>query len=169
MSSCCCPEKAVESTGSQCPKSASAGTAVDLQTIKALLTESALRTLKPGKYWFCPDGGCDVVYFDADGTWFGAEALRVPVWQKLPFGSRPLCYCFGESEASIRAEVEANCRSLAVERIREHIAAGRCACELRNPKGTCCLGDVIAAVKRAESARAPMSPPGSVVGAADVS
>ncbi len=49
--------------------------------------------------------------------------------EKLPFGSRPVCYCFGESEASIRAEVEANRRSLGVERIREHIPAGRCACE----------------------------------------
>ena len=36
---------------------------------------------------------------------------------------------------------------LAVDRVRAHIAAGRCACEIRNPKGTCCLGDVIAAVR----------------------
>jgi len=65
--------------------------------------------------------------------------------------SQPLCYCFGESEASIRAEIEATGRSAAVERIREHIAAGRCACEIRNPRGACCLGDVTAAVKRVES------------------
>jgi hypothetical protein len=62
-----------------------------------------------------------------------------------------LCYCFGESEASIRDEIAETGRSTAVERIRAHIAAGRCACELRNPRGACCLGDVIAAVARAEA------------------
>jgi hypothetical protein len=38
-----------------------------------------------------------------------------------------------------------------IERVREHIAAERCACEVRNPRGACCLGDVIAAVKRIEA------------------
>jgi hypothetical protein len=36
-------------------------------------------------------------------------------------------------------------------RIREHIAAGRCACEVRNPRGACCLGDIIKAVTRIEA------------------
>jgi hypothetical protein len=126
--------------------------AVDRQTIKALLTEEALRRLNPGEYRFCGDAGCDVVYFDGEGMQFGAANVRVPVWQKLPFGARPVCYCFGESEASIRAELVSSGRSSAVERIREGIAAGRCACEIRNPRGVCCLGDVIAAVKRVEGA-----------------
>jgi Zinc binding domain len=121
---------------------------VDRQTVKALLTEHALSRLTRGEYRFCPDAGCDVVYFDGNGMRFAVEDVRVPVWQKLPFGTRPICYCFGESEASIRAELEMRGRSQAVERIRSHIAAGRCACEVRNPRGACCLGDVIAAVKR---------------------
>jgi hypothetical protein len=88
---------------------------------------------------------------------FGSQDVRVPVWQKLPFGARPICYCFGETEASIRAEFETRGRSQVVERIRTHIAAGRCACEVRNPRGACCLGDVIAAVKRVERAVAAPS------------
>ena len=90
------------------------------------------------------------------------------MWQKLPFGTRPVCYCFGESEASIRAEFEACRRSLAAERIREHITAGRCACELRNPRGTCCLGDVIAAVKRVELAVADATSERGIAVQADV-
>jgi hypothetical protein len=74
--------------------------------------------------------------------------VRVPIWQKAPFGSRGLCYCFGENEADIRAEIESLGRPRAVERVREQITAGRCACEIRNPRGVCCLGDVAAAVKR---------------------
>jgi hypothetical protein len=131
--------------------SGSPSAAVDLLTVKALLTENALRRLYPGEYRFCPDAGCAVVYFTADGRQFTTADVRVPVWQKLPFGERPVCYCFGESEASIRSEVESAGESKAVERVREHIAAGRCACEVRNPRGACCLGDVIAAVKRMEA------------------
>ena len=124
---------------------------LDRHTVKALLKESALRRLLPGEYRFCPDAGCDVVYFSADGSGFTTADVRVPVWQKLPSGSRPICYCFGESEASIRSEFVLTGVSKAVERIREHISAGRCACEIRNPRGACCLGDVTAAVTRVES------------------
>jgi hypothetical protein len=63
---------------------------------------------------------------------------------------RLVCHCFEESEASIRAEVEASGRSAAVERVRAHIAAGRCACTVRNPRGVCCLGELAAAVRRVE-------------------
>ena len=141
-----------EMTARGCPSSGSAGVAVALQTVKALLTETALPRLNVVDHRFCPDAACDVVYFDAAGAWFGTGDLRVPVWQKQPFGSRAICYCFGESEASIETELGAAGRSLAVERVREHIEAGRCACEVRNPRGACCLGDLTAAVKRVEAA-----------------
>ena len=150
MSSCCCPGQTDAPTASRCPVSGSQGTPVDLLTVKALLTEDALRRLALREYWFCPDAECDVVYF-ADGERFITTDVRVPVWQKLPFGTRPICYCFGESEGSIRTEIERDGASKAVERVREHIAAERCACELRNPRGSCCLGDVIATVKRVET------------------
>jgi hypothetical protein len=120
--------------------------------VKALLTEAALQRLAAGEYRFCPDATCDVVYFSLSGPHFTTADVRVPVWQKLPFGARQLCYCFGESEASIRADIEATGASLAVARIREHIAADRCACDVRNPRGACCLGDVIAAVDRVTTA-----------------
>jgi hypothetical protein len=61
---------------------------------------------------------------------------------------RLVCYCFDESEASIRAELQEHGRSGAVDRIRAHIAARRCACEVHNPRGVCCLGNLIAAVAR---------------------
>ncbi len=151
MTGCCCPGNVDEVSTSRCPASGSQGTAVDLLAVKALLTEGALRRLVPGDYRFCPDASCAVVYFSADGDRFTTADVRVPVWQKLPFGDRPICYCFGESEASIRSEVESNGASTAVERIRHHIDAERCACEVRNPRGACCLGDVIAAVKQVEA------------------
>ncbi len=126
---------------------------MDRVTVKALLTEAALQRMPQGDLRFCPDADCDVVYFDADGVSFATTEVRVPVLQKLPFGARQVCYCFGESEASIRTELELTGASSATARIRDHIAAGRCACDVRNPRGACCLGDVIAATERVKAAR----------------
>jgi Zinc binding domain len=152
MSSYCCPEKSAKAGAApRCPESGSIGKVVERQTVKALLGESALQRLTPADYRFCPDATCGVVYFSDDGVRFTTGDVRVGVWQKLPFGARQMCYCFGETEASIRSEIEATGVSSAAARIREHIVAGRCACELRNPRGACCMGDVIAAVKRVES------------------
>ena len=151
MSNCCCPPNADSATTSRCPVSGSRGSAVDVIMVKALLVEHALRRFLPGEYRFCPAPDCDVVYFSADGQRFTTADVRVPVWQKLPFGDRPICYCFGESEASMRSEVAAGEGSRVIERVREHIAAERCACDVRNPRVACCLGDVMAAVKRIEA------------------
>lgn len=152
MSGCC------EMPGSQsrdvtvCPASGTKGKPVTLQTVKVLLTETALRRINYSAHRFCPEPSCDVVYFDAEGSSYLTSDVRVPVWQKEPFGDRMVCYCFGESERSIRAEIQTAGRSQAIDRVRAHIAARRCACEVRNPRGACCLGDVTAAVKRVERA-----------------
>src|SRR5439155_7474024 len=122
------------------------GAPVQLQTVKALLTEAALRRLQLTPYRFCGNRTCDVVYFGDAGERFGSHGLRLPVWQKEPVGARLLCYCFGETEAVIRAELVEYGQTAVVDRIREHIAAQRCACDIRNPSGACCLGDVMAAV-----------------------
>jgi hypothetical protein len=151
MDECCCPPH--EAEGPRCPGSASAGIPVDLTTVKALLTETALRRLQPVAHRFCADPGCPVVYYDSEGRVFTGADLRVAVWQKQAPGDRMLCYCFGESEGAIEQEIAREGRSAAEQRIREHIAAGRCACEVRNPRGACCLGDVIEAVKRLEDGR----------------
>ena len=111
----------------------------------------ALRRIQLTHYRFCSNAACDVVYFGDAGDRFDTEDVRMPVWQKEAAGARLLCYCFGETEADIRRQVLQNARAEVVDRIRDHIAAERCACEIRNPRGACCLGDVIAAVKRIEA------------------
>ena len=119
--------------------------------MKGLLSELALRRLRLTHYRFCRYMACDVVYFGEAGDRFGTEDVRVPVWHKQAAGARLLCYCFGETEADIRREVLRSGSTGVVNRIRDHIAAERCACDIRNPRGACCLGDVTAAVKRIET------------------
>ena len=69
--------------------------------------------------------------------------LRVPVNFKENNYKGPICYCFDHTVASIRAEIQSTGRSTATEMITKEVKAGRCACEVKNPAGTCCLGDVI--------------------------
>jgi hypothetical protein len=123
-----------------------------LTTVKALLAESALARLNSTTFYFCADANCPIAYFAADGQRFEMSDLRARVWQKEPAGDRTICYCFGENERDIRAEIARDKASAAVKRVREHIAAHRCACEVRNPRGVCCLGDVTAAVERLTAA-----------------
>lgn len=155
MANCCEIAAAPAGDRTACPRCGTRGMTVGLETVKALLTEAAMRRLSASPHRFCGEAACPTVYFDATGEVFTTADVRVPVWQKQPFGRRMICYCFGEHEADIGAEIERTGRSDAAQRVRDHIAAGRCACELRNPRGTCCLGDVIQAVNRLAAARQP--------------
>ncbi len=149
VDSCCQTSREAPVAQGVCTHCRSIGHPVPELTIKSLLTEPALRRFAPGRYRFCPTPACKVVYFDDAGHCFTSHQLRVPVWQKERVGSRTICYCFDEGDASIRADIEQHGSSRVVARVREHIAAGRCACEVRNPRGTCCLGDLTRAVQEA--------------------
>jgi hypothetical protein len=149
MSTCCSPDSPARHDGdAYCPLTGARGRIVPRRTLEALLTADAAARLGPGTYRLCPDPLCDVVYFGDGGVFIQAD-VRVPVWHKAPSTS-PLCYCLGESEVSIRSEISAVGCSGAESRVRQAIAAGRCACEVRNPTGACCLGEVAAAVRRFE-------------------
>ena len=122
-----------------------------------MLTTSALARYERHTYRFCPNAQCSVVYFAEDETVFTTSDVRERIWQKEPPGRRTVCYCFGENEANIAAEIERRGHSDVIYRVRTQIAAGRCACEIRNPRGVCCLGDVIAALERFSPAKASTS------------
>ena len=149
----CCGSRNGLVTGPQaaCSHCRSKGSAVNLLTAKALLTEMALRHLAPVPLYFCQEPTCSVVYFTTDGQVYTRTDVRVPVWQKEPAGGRRICYCFDENERSVVRELVETGRCGAVQRVRDHIAADRCACEVRNPCGTCCLGDLMKAVARIEA------------------
>jgi len=53
----------------------------------------------------------------------------------------------------IRGELAATGKSTVIDRIAAEMKADFCACEIRNPQGSCCLGNVKAAVKAAQAER----------------
>jgi bacterioferritin-associated ferredoxin len=147
-------EPAVEAPD-RCPDCGRVGRKLDRITLKALLRPGALARFGPGEHRFCPVADCPVVYFGRDEA-FRREEVLVPVFQKEVEGGRIVCYCFGVSEDQIRREVETSGASASAERIKALVQSGRCACEVRNPQGTCCLGNVIAVARPSGSLPAPI-------------
>lgn len=109
----------------------------------------SLETLQPVPYQFCRTQACPIVYFSIDSHQTFREAqLREPVYQKhLSKDDVFVCYCFRYTLGMIQAELAANGKSLIIEQIKAGIKANQCACDIRNPQGDCCLGNVILVIK----------------------
>ena len=155
MDNCCAPlqasmgRTAAVTPSNHCPACGQKGKKVESLTIKAML-EVSLLAIRDVSYLFCRTAECPVVYFSADGSQsFTKEQIRVPVYQKEPHDESVLvCYCFYHSPATLRAEFLRTGASRAKEEIAQGIKAGQCACELRNPQGSCCLGNVQTIMER---------------------
>lgn len=148
-------------SATRCPECGRPGRLVERITVKAMLRAPALMRLSAPEHRFCPTPTCAVVYFGPDEV-FDGEEIVVPVFQKEPEGDRTVCYCFAVTEGDIRREIVEAGRSTATDRITALVKAERCACEVRNPQGTCCLGNV-AATTKALAAAAVSDERGSVV------
>ena len=128
------------------------GQAVERMTLKALLRPDALARLDAGGYRFCPTPRCPVVYFgEGAASVYHKPDLKVRVGRKETDSPIPLCYCFGHTVGSVREEIAATGHSTVVAVITAHIQAGRCGCDVNNPSGHCCLGEVNKAVKGSQS------------------
>ncbi len=147
---CGCPLPAQtlhKTSQTTCTECSVKGKPVDLQTVKAMVVN--LEYVRPTAYRFCKTPFCQVVYFAEDTSHYFVEAdLRERVHQKHldDGGDVQVCYCFQHTPNSIRLEMAQGAHDVA-ERITELTKTGRCACEIRNPQGSCCLGNVRKVVK----------------------
>lgn len=125
-----------------CPQCRQTGKPVQGQTVEALLSVS-LRQVRDIEYLFCKTPTCPVVYFSSDGEQtFTVDQIRERVFQKEPdAGDVFVCYCFRHTAGQIRETGEQTRLSI-LNDITTGINAGQCACDLRNPQGSCCLGNV---------------------------
>lgn len=130
-----------------CPTNHQPGQRVDTLTLKALLARP-LTELTAAEYRFCRAPDCPTVYYSADGAQCFTEAdLRERVFQKhLAETDTPVCYCFGYTVGDVDAHPNA-----IIKDIQAGIRAGQCACDIRNPQGECCLGNVRALARHAPS------------------
>jgi mercuric ion transport protein len=151
MADCCAvrPGATTEATkGLVCQQCGRPGKPIDRITVDALLKPELRAGLNGMRYVFCETPDCPVVYFALDGTRFTKDQIRVRVGLKETEDPILVCYCFGITERMIREEMERTGRSTASARIRSEVKAGTCRCEVENPSGRCCLGEVSRVEKR---------------------
>lgn len=131
-----------------CPTNGMVGKRVDTQIVRAMLAlPLTLLTAQP--YCFCADPDCPTVYYSEDGQQvFVEDDLRERVYQKHADDKDiSVCYCFHHTVRSISSEIAKSGQPTVVAEITAGIQAGQCACDIRNPQGNCCLGNVRAVVK----------------------
>lgn len=139
---CCTTINLVEplASVSTCPGCGQRGRQVALLTVQAQATIS-LRGLGASPYQFCATPGCEVVYYAAGSPPITRDQLRERVFQKEPAPDVLVCYCFRYSLGTLQRSDGAG-RAAILADIIAGTRQGQCACELRNPQGSCCLGNV---------------------------
>ena len=133
-----------------CPSCGGKGKSVATVTVKSLVRYHT-RVAGSGSYLFCRTTDCDVVYFSDTAT-FRKPDLKVRMGIKETEDPVPLCYCFEYSRADIRRDIEELGSTKIPDEIKAEIQGGFCACEYKNPAGSCCLGDITRAVQEAKAA-----------------
>lgn len=154
MENCCIKHEDRETKNdSFCPLDQSKGKRVKIKTIRNHIKGKWQREVKTNSdYFFCSSRGCDVVYFSNEGQIFKKDQMRTMVGEK-EIKNPEICYCFNFFESDIRDEIETSGKTRIPDFIKERIKEGSCACEIMNPSGSCCLGNISKAVKRIKNAR----------------
>ncbi|TNF27749.1 MAG: hypothetical protein EP329_19110 [Deltaproteobacteria bacterium] len=137
-----------------CPRCGDRGRVVTDVTLRAQVSAPRLAALDALDAWRrCLGAGCDVAYFR------GAEIIDradVPALARHADDDpeRLVCFCFEHTAAALTAPGGAALRAAIADACRD----GQDACEQKNPKGRCCLGDVDALLRAA-------APPALVISA----
>lgn len=150
MSGSCCPVPPARTTPATCPECGRRTKPVETRTVRYHVLPHLVETLGQGQYGFCETPTCPVAYAVAGGPPLRKTDLRTRVGIKETADPIPVCYCWSFTERQVIEDVLAHGRSTVREYIARRVAEGACACEVNNPSGRCCLGNVGAAVKKGE-------------------
>lgn len=145
----CPPAAGTSSAAPCCPTAGTPGRPVSDLTIRSLVTDPDRLGQVDTQWHYCGVRDCPAVYFDAEGRTIDKAELRVRVGEKEADAPHTICYCFDHSCEDIEAEIARSGGTTIPDEIKAKVQAGECSCEVSNPKGTCCLGDVALAVKSA--------------------
>lgn len=150
---CCCSgvQMTKETAHNVCRGCGEVGRVVARQTVAHHVKSENLAHVKSGEYKFCSSEKCPTVYYSASGEAFTTGDVRELVTSKSSGDSRPLCYCFGFTEGFARREIERAGESSVPEQVSRFIKEKLCVCEIRNPAGACCLGEINKTIKRLKS------------------
>jgi hypothetical protein len=145
---CCTPQPKQKSI---CPKCNQKAKGVLAKTLKYILkdeTKHRLPTLEG--YHYCKTPSCEVIYFKNDEI-LTQDDLKVTVGLKEGVSPATLCYCFGWTKEKIISQIKKNGSTNALDDIKAKMKDPGCSCEIKNPSGSCCMGDVTKAVKEIQA------------------
>ena len=143
----------------ECPVSKTSSRKVQRRTLEHLLKPEKARLIQDVQYYYCTDPGCPVVYFSNDDVpHFTSEDVKVRVLAKDNGYDVNVCYCFDWTRGRIKEEIAKTSKTTASREIAREVKAGNCACDIKNPKGECCLGDVNSFVKELLQSTSNLSP-----------
>lgn len=157
---CCTPQTGEPKESIECPCCHKPGKRVGTRTVQALVSDP--KRVRDGQYFLCLAPECALVYYGPSN--FMREDLNTRVGFKESQAPHLVCYCFRHSAESIEDELRGTGNTTVPEKIKSKIQAGECACDVKNPQGTCCLGKVnrtiVEARKRlADQPSAPVGAP----------
>jgi len=131
-----------------CPSCKVKGKKLKIITLKSMLKPLVLDSLNPDLvHFFCATEDCGVVYFDEHKKTFSTSEIKVPVYQKEDSLTVPICYCFEWTRDKINKYVEDGLSSKPLDHIRQNVKANRCGCDVNNPQGSCCMGNITKYIK----------------------
>ena len=133
-----------------CKECGNKGKSVKEITLRNHVKESKLESIKNFEgFYFCETHTCQVIYFNNEQSFYlHKEDVKTRVGLKETYDPIPVCYCFGWTREKIFNQIKQQGFSTAVQEISAKVKAGECACDIYNPSGKCCLGEVSKVVKR---------------------
>ena len=131
----------------KCPICSEKAKGVLGKTLEHLLTDQAKSQLVClDGFYFCKTPSCDVVYF-RNKEILTQKDINIVVGHKNTASPATVCYCFDWSKEKIKAQLQNSGESTAMQDIKHKMDTLGCSCEILNPSGGCCLGDIEKAVK----------------------
>jgi hypothetical protein len=150
---CLVTEKTPAPARTECPISKTLSRKVQRRTLEHLLKPENVGSMQKVQYYYCTDQACRVVYFSNENVpYYTVDDVKVKVFAKDTGNDVHVCYCFDWTRGRIKEQSAETGKSTAALEIAREVKAGNCACDIKNPKGECCLGDVNLVVKESFSA-----------------
>ena len=143
---CCCNEKepSLDNICPGCEKPA-----VDIQTVKSMV-KFPLWELEPNdKFFYDDEPDSPTVYFSTQtGMLIDENDVREKVFAKHSDEDDCfVCYCFQIKVGDLRNATTEG-RAAILRRVKDASGQGQCSCKTKNPKGSCCIGDIKSLIEK---------------------
>ncbi|MCH7732286.1 MAG: hypothetical protein IIB44_07185 [Candidatus Marinimicrobia bacterium] len=144
MSDCCSiPDTNTEKDELICPICGEKGRPVKAQTIRSLTKRDWENYHLIGNGFYCTNPGDSTVYYfstmdavvkkDDVVDRVGIKETEEPIF---------VCYCFRHTKSKIISDFKEHGYSTIEKEVRQKVNDKLCSCEVTNPSGRCCLGDI---------------------------